>query len=142
MVNYRFSKKRFQGESWVKRILSSPWFFIFSFVFLVLSIFPLVRSVGSLRFVLSQEKRLNQESVELALQESQAEGEKAALQDPAFQELLARKNFGMKKPGEEVVVIVPPAVSDQESKEEISDQSESSWWANIFSGIRNIFTNP
>lgn len=142
MVNYRFSKKRFQGESWVKRILSSPWFFIFSFVFLVLSIFPLVRSVGSLRFVLSQEKRLNQESVELALQESQAEGEKAALQDPAFQELLARKNFGMKKPGEEVVVIVPPAVSDQENKEEVSDQSESSWWANIFSGIRNIFTNP
>ena len=81
MVNYRFSKERFQGESWVKRILSSPWFFIFSFVFLVLSIFPLVRSVGSLRFVLSQEKRLNQESVELALQESQAEGEKAAAEN-------------------------------------------------------------
>lgn len=130
-MNYRVSRKRIQGESIAKRFLRSPLFFFLCFGVMLIAAISFAKAFFAWRVITNEVSKVSQQTQIINQQEKELDQERAFAGDPAYQELQARKNLGLKKPGEEVIVIVP-----QEQKSEVSDQKsesneEKGWWAMI-----------
>ena len=108
-------------------------------IFLIL-LYPTTKAFLARRLIREQEMKLDRELSQLEKEEQKAREGHEASQDPAYQELEARRNHGLKKPGEEVIVIVPV----QEERQETSDMRQGTaevkgWWATIFPTFKDWF---
>ena len=99
---------------------------IFSFVIILLLIFFVVGFliISNLRInqrrgeLISQIKKLEKEIQELDKKNQELKAGISQISDESYLEETAREKLGLKKPGEEVVVVLPPPESPNENKEE------------------------
>ncbi len=78
--------------------------------------------------VADDEDRLRQQVAELHSQEQQLEQIREYLRSDEYVEFMARRVFGLVKPGETLVIVkAPPAPDDGQA-----DDSNRTWWQELF----------
>jgi cell division protein FtsB len=114
-----------------------------SFVIKILAFFVIVWFVFSAGKTLYENWRVNKEVkalkdeiVELRKESEEMKDKILYYQSPSYREKIARERFGLQKPGEEVVVIVPEKTSTKTDKvEKDKNQSNTQKWWDYFFGV-------
>lgn len=139
---HRVDGAAFVASSSVRRALAGDRPFLLGFaVLLVLGVMVIS---GPLRSYLDQRDRVELLERQLAvLDESNAElSQRAAdLQDPEYQELLARERYGYVRPGEVPYVIVPPERDTSEIGETLTvdEPAPRPWYRAAWDGLTGLF---
>ncbi len=126
MAKTQFTEKK-QRLSY-KRLLGALIALVLAFLLLTS-----VVSVASKYFAIKRHiKELNQEQATLAAKHESLEKKNAYLATPAGQEQALRDKYNVVKPGEGMIVIVPPDVSREP---EDKPSAVSRWWSAIIAGL-------
>lgn len=86
--------------------------------------------------IISQVQELKKTTQELEEKNKELNLGLSQLSDEYYLERIAREKMGFKKPGEEVVVIIPPP-----EKENIEIEENKSFWENFKESIKDFFNN-
>jgi cell division protein FtsB len=109
---------------WTKLFIAALFFYVlFSVGRVLFQSYQINSEIESLQNEISQLKKSNQEYREKILY----------YQSPSYREKIARERFGMQKPGEEVMVILPeekPKTTEQEQKDNLPNYRK--WWNYFF----------
>ncbi|MFA5358913.1 MAG: septum formation initiator family protein [Patescibacteria group bacterium] len=122
-------------KNWSRRILTSKWFLVVCLLFLIFLSYSFIREF-SRRYYLQKQVNALEEQVNKIEKENQEFSQLIEYFDTQnFTEEEARVKMGLKKPGEEVVVI------NQSGKNEVNNQEQdgfaglsnpSKWWYYFF----------
>ncbi len=106
---------------------------VFLCFFVLMIVFLLVKAnLGSKERraeLLAQKQALEMEMEALEEMKKRLEAETLSIEDDEYLEKIAREQFGLKKPGEEVVYIIKEEDEENDIQEEKKEKKE--WWQKI-----------
>ena len=115
-------------SSFFGSLLYSSFFTIILFIFLVLSSISLIKTFG-------RSQDIKQRIANLETEINKLEGDKTDflqtieyLKTDFYKEKEAREKFGLQKPGEKVIVVLPPEEAPSQPEEKNIDK----WWQFLF----------
>jgi cell division protein FtsB len=128
-------------DYWLRKILKSKWFLLFCIVILVLLVASFAREFSRRYYLEQQIKSLETQVEDLASKNDQFGQLINYLKTENFTEEEARLKMGLKKPGEEVVVINQPATGEGASANnsppaELANPAK--WWYYFFTANDSI----